>query len=495
MKPTQISLTKVGVAALLAFLAGGGAGWWLGTSGATPTAALKDRNLSNDQIENAAIRNRLTGLAADPRPNDPSSEAWQLAWRNLLRQIDPIDRTYQARRLAGEMGLKELLGVVSYVAQLPKGPQQEVAFLVLLERWGSLDGRSALRYALDNRGWDREKAVASVLTGWAARDSDSAWRWVLENPASGSVEVGRLTAVIRPTAMRDPDRAFALAASLPVAELRQPLLEVFAETLFMGGPPNRVLGWLLNLPAGQEKTTAVQHAVGRWANYEPQQAAQWAAGERDPEMRAAAQIAIAQSWTSLDPAQAAGWALRQPAGSVRADLVETVFTTWLHRDGPGPVTQWLNQIPSERDLDPTFQSVALELVPTNPEMAYSWAQAISDREDRDYVMAVAARAWMEMAPDAAQTKLINDPALSSGVREMLFGPSLPIEIPVSDMPESGKPMAVPQRRTVVVSATPPGLPPPPVTDSPPPDESPSEVESLRETEPGLEGEDNSGVTQ
>lgn len=359
----------------------------------------------------------------------------RLALRNLMRLGDPEERAFKARLLAEEFPLGRLASAVAYVDNLPRGPRQEEVFFVLLQRWGELDGRSALAYALAEGGtWDREGAVRAVLAGWTSADAVSVWRWILQNPSQRSRDALRFNAVVDTLTPRNPDQAYAFASSLRDNGMRASALETFSRRMIQTGPPQRVLSWLEEQAAGETRARTLAYAAGEIARYSPREALAWIGRQQDPLTRDLAMVRVARSWAQYEPAQACQWAAGLDPGGARHDALAEAAEGWLQRDGPAPLAQWLNSVPAHPDFDGALQKLVFTVSESDPATALSWAHTLIDPTDRDFSTIAIARHWMETDPEAAVAALNQDPAVSEQVRLVLFGSTRPVDQAVGPVP-------------------------------------------------------------
>lgn len=440
---STLALAGVGIVFLGIGMAGG---YWLGqvvdkqrtrAHAQSLTMATTDSSTAPLMQETALILERLTGMRQanllQPQAGGPLPEEMKIALQNLLRVSNPVERTYQARRIAEALGQRQIAEAVAFVANLPRNRQQEEALFVLLARWSELDGRSATAWALGAKGQDREALVESALAGWTRKDYNGAWQWVLSNPAGQDADGLRFGAIIRTLAGENPALAFNLAASLPIEPLRLEALQAFALSQYESGPAGRVVAWMEDLPEGTSKDSMLAYTAEEWARYEPEVAAAWAAAQTPPERRQYMAEIVAAAWARSTPEKAATWALEQPFTG-RAGILEAVAETWMQREGPSGLVRWLNELWKERtpdeSFDPTLYLLSLELADRLPETAMGWTNAITDPDKRNFAAVTVGQQWLAQDPANAPQKIAALPYLSDAVRTLLIGPqSAPLVLP------------------------------------------------------------------
>jgi len=78
-------------------------------------------------------------------------------------------------------------GAGEYVAQMPEGPDQDVAATHFAKNFGAADPSNAVRWAESLQGSARTAALVSIASGWAQKDPSAATRWAaalpIDNPA------------------------------------------------------------------------------------------------------------------------------------------------------------------------------------------------------------------------------------------------------------------------------------------------------------------------
>lgn len=461
---STLALAGVGIVFLGIGMAGG---YWLGqvvdkqrtrAHAQSLTMATTDSSTAPLVQETALILERLTGMRQanllQPQSGGPLPEEMKIALQNLLRVSNPVERTYQARRIAEALDQRQIAEAVAYVASLPRNRQQEEALFVLLARWSELDGRSATAWALAARGQDREALVESALAGWARKDHNGAWQWVLSNPAGQDADGLRFGAIIRTLAEENPTMAFSLAASLPMEPLRLEALRAFALSQFESGPAGRVVAWMEDLPEGSSKDSMLVYTAEEWARYEPEAAAAWATSQPPARRQYLAEI-IAAAWARSTPERAAAWALEQPYAG-RAEILEAVAEVWLQREGPSGMVLWLNNLwqirAPDESFDPTLYLLSIELAESVPETAMGWTNAITDPDKRDFTAVTVGQQWLARDPANAPQKIAALPYLSDAVKTILVGPqSAPLVVPSRGLSPTDPIVVSPGREVQVIA--------------------------------------------
>ncbi len=355
---------------------------------------------------------------------------------------DPVESRYKAGVLAQSLNLQELLAVLKELEAMPQSPLRARVFAALLERWGSLDPRSAMAYAASPRNeLDREGALLSVLQGWSRSNPADAWKWVVENPGTPSAAEQRAAAVVLQTAQADPQLAGSFVRQAPNEAMRAAGLQALLFQQLNREPAQQTTRWLDIVPPGAASAQASSYLAGEWARYAPAAAAAWAQQLGD-DARPAAIAAVARSWGQANPGAAATWVTTLPAGPGRAEAAAAVADAWLNLGGAGNLAQWLNAQEPHPDLDSAVAALARETALHDPANALSWAGVIQDPAERELAGLAIGRDWLARAPNAARAA-IRDSALDDSTKRALLGEPAPAVVTAQPAQQPAPPQAQP----------------------------------------------------
>ncbi len=367
----------------------------LGTNGGFASEMALERHL---------LIRKLTGKSLQP---DASRESFSPPVREALEaalgDANTNFRNHAFAVIFSGLALGDIGEAVGFAKQLPAGVRRDEVFAALLRRWGELDGRSALAFALEQVDTgSRDKGIVEVLAGWATYDPQTSYQWALANAGDNPFQSERLNAVIGQIAVGDPATAFAYAAELPVDSFRTGALRTIADQLHAEGKLSMVLPWFANLTEGPVKEVTLEHVARIWSSYEPVFAAEWVEQNSGQVIHVQAMSAVAATWGRTDPLRAADWAGGLPTGGARSAGVSAAVGTWLDLGEVNAVAGWLNRQPPHQDFDDAVRKVALASMLDDAETAMSWAESIIDENLRSVTMNIVGRRWMSLDPGAAQ---------------------------------------------------------------------------------------------
>ncbi len=388
-----------------------------------------DPGRSTEVAERAVIVEKLTGQKPPPAALHGFAPEMRQALARALKGPDARERSYQARRILEGVTLREIYESVNFINSLSVGPRRDEAQELLLERWGALDGRSAVAYALSETDyWQRERAVAAALVGWADVEPEEAWNWALENPGDDTFSSARLNLLMRRIAQTDSLLAFSYAAAIPDEALRIDAIKSVSSVLVDNDHRAEAIVLVENLPNGLPRSLAIAHLAQGWSRYEPEMAAAWVKGLEDESALLQAAPAVARMWSALDPSRSADWAFDLPAGNTRRESIRSVIERWLEDAGPNEAAQWLNQNPAHIDLDNAFQKVGFAMMEIDPSAAITWAESITDINLRNVTARLIAARWSQIDPQAAQAYMESSGLPTVEMKIIQLDPTEPTEV-------------------------------------------------------------------
>jgi hypothetical protein len=397
------------VGAVCLFLLVAGIMFWTGTfwrtglnlgSGGLPPAGADASDIAS--VEREVVIRKLTGVSVP----DPATAAFgpvaRDALKKALRQPDAEERRHMFKVIMSGLSLAEIGDAVAFLNGRIPGENRDELLFALLDRWGALDGRSAIAYATANTANRvRKEAIAAALTGWARDRPNDAWDWAVENPGNDPFESTSINAVVAQITAADPKSGFAFALAAPTEVNRVGALETVADHIFATGRREMALPWFADMLEGAVKQASLAYVARIWSRHEPVHAAEWIEGLPHGNGYHPALIAIAATWAVEDSPAAAQWAVSLPEGRGRANAVEAVFDAWVANGDVNRAAHWLNELPADVDFDRAVEKIAVTLMDQDPATAMTWADSILDDRLRDATTAVIGGRWMRDDPDGA----------------------------------------------------------------------------------------------
>jgi hypothetical protein len=183
----------------------------------------------------------------------------------------------------------------------------------------------------------------------------------------------------------------------------------FVAGVFTQIPDHEVCGYLLN------------RLAIRWAQQKPAETARWLKSLPEGVESTQALISAGRVWAETDPAQAAAYAEQFPPGQLRQHVLAASLSVWINQDVMAAAT-WVSQSDPSPDLDEVAAEIARtpELINADATAALSWAESITNEEQRRQSIAMVLSAWAERDRSKAIEYAENTPALSSEQRDELM---------------------------------------------------------------------------
>ncbi len=274
----------------------------------------------------------------------------------------------------------------------------------LLETLAATDPQRALGLAHAEGNLKlRDTLVQATLRGWASAAPDAAANWALALPDEDA----------RVTALRS---VFSGAAAKPdeATRLIQKICQDHPAQAVGGG--NALIAALCdagNFTAAAQLAHSgngtvpgsiwIAEAYSRWAEFQPEAAAQAAVALTDATARTEALHGIVGGWAAGDPAALTHFLADLPEGGDRGSMIGQALKQWAQTD-PLATAQWINDREPSADFDAGIAAVA-GLNTVKPTLALNWAESITDARLRSETIASVLHGWLLEEPAAAKDYL------------------------------------------------------------------------------------------
>jgi len=280
--------------------------------------------------------------------------------------------------------------------------------LVLARKAVARSPQSAIAWA--RRQYDSllsRRVLFAVIQAWGESDPEAALDWVLMQDdderrtdmdaalAGAATKQPQLAlSIVRGLLKYDPaDGNYAspsLVAALNNAGQFQTALEFIND-----GPLDSRADWL--------KAT-----FARWAQSQPQAAAEALAFIPDDELRAQTFQALANGWATSDPSALANYATSLPDGQSRTYALNKAVENWSLQD-PAAMATWLATSPAGVDFDQAIATLISKTDSMNrsPQVAMQWVENISDPNLKYDSMKLVLGQWKQTDAAAAQNYAAN----------------------------------------------------------------------------------------
>jgi hypothetical protein len=161
------------------------------------------------------------------------------------------------------------------------------------------------------------------------------------------------------------------------------------------------LAWLLTLPPGELRETAVQAVAYEAARTEARTAVALAAALPATAERDDLLVHAVSQWAISDGAAAVAWARQVPERKLAQRLVGAVAVASADRDGPGAAALAAGDLDPGEDQDRVAVAVAQRWAANAPEAAAAWVARFSERLVRNDAVHDLLDVWARRDADAA----------------------------------------------------------------------------------------------
>ncbi len=372
-----------------------------------------------------------TTVASDPPSTPPAEPPLSRAERiagetarlaETARYIaSPDARTYA---FFESLGLEDVGAVAATIEALPPGNEQDVMFIMLMRRWGHLDGPAALARATTFPALGtRENARLAAFEAWGMERPGEAFARAVAEPEEAA-RARATTSVLAGAAMRDPRQALTLweasAESFRDSEAGIEALAQIASAAYGTGKREAVQRLVADLPEGGARARLIETLVAEWGAHHPAEALAWLDGSvASEEARTAAANGLFSNLVRKNPALAATWAAGFDDDTRRTSYIAAAVQEWARLDAVGAET-WVNEQPSGPYLDGAGYAMAAHyLARRDMSRSFGWVRRINLPEMRAELMGTLGRVWAKEEPEAFKN-FLDGTSLNRAELEMLL---------------------------------------------------------------------------
>lgn len=284
--------------------------------------------------------------------------------------------------------------------------------LPLLEEWARRDPQAAWEYA--NRlpsGYPQTEAKETVLVGWARRDLDAAWDAARLKQSALTDQQIRISGlnnryqqmIAQNLGTEATDEILIKTSSIENPVLRASTYNALISAFLNEQNYDGALELLKKIPDGTVVDDALYHEIPEhWSRHEPANAAEWARkfAEKDTMSQ------ILSNWGSRDARAALEWSIENQ--QIHKHAIERCITSWATSD-LNELAAWLDEkmtAPS-RDIPVEFMdsanSAMIDIyVNTNPKDALPYADALSNKDERNQQLKYIYTNWYWRDPISAE---------------------------------------------------------------------------------------------
>lgn len=427
-----------------ALLIGGAGGFVAGKNGSSSPTTAPETSATTSRSSRASASSGSESRAANRAKSidDIRTKPGQLGRiQSLLDFYQNLDPT----QLEAEAAKLENLPINERI----------MASILLFGRWAETDPLAAMAYS-DKMGMAGMFAKPTILQGWASTDPENAAKYFSEHPREfammgmGPMGGGRnggsgasviaaewaksnpeaalawaqtlkgndkdqaMTSVVRELSMTNPQKAVQLAATME-GDAKTSAYESIAG---QWGAKNfsEAEAWIKSLPADQQDA-AMASAIRSLANQDPQAASTKIASMADGDAKNRAIGEVVDTWSREDPKAAAAW-LSSQSTEASGRAMRELMGNWARQDDAGALS-YLTAQPAGEARDQATQAYVWSNRSADPKSVISLAETITNEEDRQRAVGVAAMQWMQSDPEAAKAYIQSSTSISDEAKQRL----------------------------------------------------------------------------
>lgn len=409
MKNRPFSLA-LAAAWLLSLLATGGIGWWMGKRAGSHAAA------ASSQIDSTPIASASDGAvpaatgAAKPKSIALATQD-EMPLTGLKRAEAALRLKNKAQRRRAFFAFLDTM-TADQVSDVEKiihalnleGVELPDEWSAFISRWGEIDPRSALAEMQRRRTrGDSESLIGgaerNIISAWASLNPQQAQAWLEAQPDTPG-KASLWTAIIDSMSQSDVEAATALALKHTAGDknAQSSAMEVLAESAVQQRGLDGMRAWFAELP-DNAKAAAMIHVQWRNTYFQRDEAAPdsleknaaWLASQASSSWREDRFYQeLAGRWAQKDPQAAAQWSASLPPGKDPGNPfpgLRSSVATWVEKN-PDEVSAWLGTQQGQPYYDTAAAGVAQHYLQQGGEedVGQTWLDSISSPEIKQRVL-------------------------------------------------------------------------------------------------------------
>jgi hypothetical protein len=277
------------------------------------------------------------------RDKSPREVFLQNAVTAIQAEEDPDKREAMLAALVAQHAVTDIQFTLD---ELPRLGQSDLAADLgqrLLRRWAASDGHAAAAWAVQlPAGPMREAALSDVAIEWANSGLSDAATWACQLPSPTERDAAAL-AVANEAVRSDPVEALGLAAEMSANPQRDQLIR-HAAMEWAAQDGDAAASWARQITDPSLRDQVLADVATAWSDRDPVSAAGLAATEIPAgRPQSDAVVGIIERWAQQQPEQAADWVEKFPASELKPTAVANVAAMWSLSD-PEKAKQWLDRM-------------------------------------------------------------------------------------------------------------------------------------------------------
>ncbi len=347
----------------------------------------------------AAAEKPATTESPPPTPSDFAS---------ILAIPDRMERMRALLDYAGELKAEDLHVLVQKLGLRTMDEDNQMTLSVLLARLVQLDPAGTLAWAKKISNTEgRGPILESLFNSWASTDPAAALA-ALNQIDDVVLRQRLLETTLANMTNNDPQKALAFFLDLPTNQQDVRLISPIFRN-WAARDPLAAATAALSLPAAANRFVALDNALQGWAQRDPEAALNWAASLPLGSVRNGALAYAVANLAQQNPQAAINFVTNLPRAADRNDLAIALAAAWGQND-PDAALAWVEDFPSTPAHDAAIQDMLALMSRTNPQLASTKLDLISDPAVRNKAMSAIAINWGQLDTPGALTWVSSLPA-------------------------------------------------------------------------------------
>ncbi len=267
----------------------------------------------------------------------------QNAMMAIQAEQEPEKRESMLAALVNQPAVTDIQSTLDELLRLGQSELVDDLSQRLLHRWAVSDGHAAAAWAEQlPAGPMRETALSEVAIDWANSSLSDAATWA-HQLTSAPERAATMLAVANEAVRSDPVQALSLAAEMSANPQRDQLIRHAAmEWAVQDG--DAAAKWARQITNPSLRDQVLADVATAWSDHDPISAAGLAVAEIPPgQAQSDAVVGIIERWAQQQPEQAADWVEKFPASELKPTAVANVATMWSLSD-PDKAKQWQDRM-------------------------------------------------------------------------------------------------------------------------------------------------------
>ena len=293
-----------------------------------------------------------------------------------------------------------------------KNPQLRMTMqMMLMNRWGKINGRAAIEHALKAENKQlKMTGTMGVFMSWTKENPEAAFAWYENNQDklnSGGGIYGNFYhgMVYQSLASHDLPRALTQVEKMETGKQKNTALSSIGQAV--ANDPAKLKKFLEFLDTddnAEAKQQVMQSVISTMAMQDPESAKTFIDAIDNPEEKKQLTDNLLQSWSYIDPEAAIDWGMKQSENDDdRRKIITRRLSTWASQDTKA-ASKWYDKQPADLKSDTAVSSTATTLSHMQQyEEAFTWAARVQDADTLKDTKKSIYQTWHSNAPSAAKT--------------------------------------------------------------------------------------------